>query len=260
MRSGLAADRMGWDATRLSRVERGLYRVSPDEVRRFAAMLEVDDPAAVEEVAAVAEEPPGAGWWAPYAGRIGSHYLDFIELEAEARTIRIHHPVVIPGPLQSPGYAREILTEAASREQGRAEMLVNIRVARQEILTRNEPVHIHALVPESALHARFGGGPNIMREQLHRLLDVSEMSNVTLQIVPLTAHPAYVSKGPVTLLGFRHPWVPVASVDNPMGGSHTEDPEQVEYLEGEFGEIVSIALSVSDSREILTEYLEGLHK
>lgn len=260
--AGDAARRMGMDNSRFSRVERGYYRVSRQEVQQLAELLGVDDPEGVEEVARAAELPPGAGWWAPYAHRIGQNYLDFIELEADSDDIRIHHPSIVPGPLQCPGYVREIITRGPTAVSAAdAEMLVTIRIARQEILTRTDrPVKLHALVPESAFHARFEQGPALMRDQLRRLLDVSDMPNVTLQIIPLTAHPTYGSNGAMTLLGFRRPWVPVASVDNPMGGVHTEDPEQVTFLEKDFNGIGSIALPVERSREVISEYLEGLHK
>lgn len=258
MKSGDAAKLMGWDTTRLSRIERGTYRISGDEVRSLCAKLGVDDPAGVEEVAKAAEEPIGGGWWAAYAGRIGQNYLDFIELEAEAQTIYIQHPVIVPGLLQSPGYVREILTRAPTAAAEHAEMLVSIRMARQAVLSK--ATKLHALVPESALHAQFESGPAVMRDQIRKLLDASEMPNVELQLIPLTAHPTYGANGGVTILSYRHPWANVASIDSSFGGSHTDDAEQVTFLDGEFSAIASIALSVDKSRDLLNEYLEGLHK
>jgi len=262
MRAGDAATCMGWDSTRLSRVERGQYRVSADEVRRLCGHLGVDDEAAVNEVARVAEKPPGGGWWAPYVGRIGDAYQDFIALEADADAIRMHHPIVIPAPLQSAGYVRELLTRAATNlTHERAEMLVSIRTARQEILIRDQgPAQLHALVPEPALHAQLENGPAVMRDQLRKLIDATQMPNVQLQLIPLTAHPALVTKGPITLMSFRHPWVPIGSVDSPLGGTHIEDPEQVAWLAEEFDMISSTALTVNQSRKRLTEYLEGLYE
>jgi hypothetical protein len=253
---------MQMDGPRFSRVERGYYRVSREEVYGLTSKLGVDDPEGVEEVARAAEQPAGAGWWAPYVGRVGQNYLDFIEMEADATDIRIHHPSIVPGPLQSPGYVREIITRGPTAvSEAQAEMLVSIRIARQEILTRTDHLmKLHALVPESAFHATFEQGPALMRDQLRRLLDVSDMPQVTLQIIPLTAHPTYGSNGAMNLMRFRHPWVPVASVDNPMGGTHTEDPEQVTFLANDFHGIAAIALPAERSREVITEYLEGLHK
>ncbi|MGW3196845.1 helix-turn-helix domain-containing protein [Streptomyces sp. NPDC001118] len=262
MPAGDAARMMNWPGPRLSRIERGVYRVTADEVRTLCAKYGIDDPDGVDEVARVAEERAGDGWWAAYADRIGKEYYDFIQLEAKAKTMRIQHPVVIPGPLQSPGFVREMITRAPTTVSAeRAEMLVHVRLARQEILTRDEePVAVHALVPESAFHARFESGPSIMRDQLQRLLDLSERPHVTLQIVPLTAHPTFGANGAMTILTFRHPWTPVASVDNPMGGSHTEDPDKVAVLTAEFDAIAAIALPVQESRDLLTTYLEGLHQ
>jgi hypothetical protein len=260
LKSGDAAKLMKWDTTRLSRIERGLYRVSGDEVRELIDKYGVDDPVAVDEIAAAAEEPPGAGWWSSYP--MSTPYRDFVELEADSETIRIVNPVVIPGPVQTHGYAREIITRSAHPEtEQRAEQLVSIRMARQEILYRPvKPVKLQALIPQSALHAEFETAPVVMKEQLRKLLDVSELPNVTIQIIPVSAHPAFVSNGAVTILTFRHPWAPVVSIDNPMGGDHSEDQRQVAYMEAVFEQTASIALPVDKSRDLLTEYLDGLRK
>ncbi|MGW3199226.1 helix-turn-helix domain-containing protein [Streptomyces sp. NPDC001118] len=264
MKSGDAARLMNWDTTRLSRIERGLYRISGSDVRSFCKELGIEDEAGVSEVAKVAEEPVGGdhGWWKAYDGRASESLLDFVQLEARATSVRMHHPVVIPGPLQTPGYMREIIGRSpAAITPDQVEILVAIRLARQEILARTEnPVDFHALVPESAFHAKFETGPDIMRDQLRRLLDVSARPNVKLQIIPLTAHPTYGSNGATTILTFQHPWVPVVSVDNPLGGTHSEDPAQIDRMERVFNAAADIALPVGKSRDLITEYLEGLHK
>lgn len=257
-KTGDIAKLMDWDGTRVSRVLRGTYRISAEEVRTLADRLGVNDPEGVAEVARVAEEPIGAGWWAGYAGRIGQNYLDYIVLESDAQALQIQHPVIVPGLLQSPGYVREMITRAPTAVSAeRAEALVAIRLARQSVLMSSR---LHALVPESALHAKFESGPAIMRDQIRKLLDASEMENVELQLIPLTVHPTYGSNGAITILSYKHPWAKVASVDNPMGGNHTEDAEQVEFLEKEFAAIAEIALPVKKSRDVLNQYLEGLHQ
>ncbi|MGW1146158.1 helix-turn-helix domain-containing protein [Streptomyces sp. NPDC002454] len=253
-----AARAMGWSQARFSRVERGYYRITREEVYDLCAKLGVDDPDGVEEVARAAEEPTGQGWWAAYAKNLTQSYGDFIELEAEAREIQMHHPVVVPGLFQTPGYARELIFQQPSAvTPGEAEDLVSVRLARQAVMGRVEKVH--ALVPESALHARLVSGPGVMKDQIRRLIDVSEMSNVELQLIPLTAHPTYGAIGAMTILSFRSPWSTVGSVDSPLGGHHTEDVEQVNVLQRDFTAISSIALAVDKSRDCLNHYLEGLH-
>ncbi|MFF3554604.1 helix-turn-helix domain-containing protein [Streptomyces tsukubensis] len=258
MKAGDAARLMGWESARLSRIERGTYRISGDDVHKLCGKLGVDDPDGVAEVARAAEEPIGTSWWSAYADRIGQQYLDFIELEAEATSIQIQHPVIIPGLLQSPGYVREMITQRPTAVSPQhAEVLVAIRLARQAVLSSG--TEVHALVPEMALQAVFGSGRAILRDQIHRLLDASEMPNVKLQLIPLTTHPTYGANGAMTIMSYKHPWAKVASVDSPTGGNHTEDVDKVGFLETEFAAISSIALPVDKTRDRLAEYLEGLH-
>ncbi|WP_258038868.1 helix-turn-helix transcriptional regulator [Streptomyces sp. SM12] len=254
-----AATRAGWDTTRLSRVERGLYRVSADEVRELATLYGVSDEHATTEVAAAAELTPGTGWWAPYIRNVTSDYIDFIELESTATSIRTQHPIVIPGLLQTPGYAREILTDSATSPE-RAEMLVTIRQARRSVLAHPErPCTLHALVPEAAFHAKFSAGPHVGRDQLRHLLDVAGQPNIQVQVVPLSTHPAYLTKGPMTLLEFGRPWSPVASVDNVLGGHHEYRPDAVAQLAEEWHQIAAAALSVPRSRDLMAHHLERIN-
>ena len=255
-----AAKKLGTDTGRFSRLERGVYRISADEIRALAEIYGLNDLEGVEEAVRSNEQEPG--WYAPYRERLSEHYFDFIELETDAQTIRIHHPVIIPGLLQSPSYIHEMLTRGPGAvRRHEAEMLVNVRIGRQLIVTRDEnPVDVHALVPESAFHAQFAEGPLVMRDQLQRLLLLSDLPNVKIQIVPLTTHPSYGSSGPMTLMTYRHPWVPIASTDNAMGGNHSEDPAVVEFLEKDFQATAGIALPVDRSREVIAEHLEGLNK
>ncbi|MFJ1662429.1 helix-turn-helix domain-containing protein [Streptomyces anthocyanicus] len=258
-KAGDIAKQMQWDGTRLSRILKGTYRISADDIRKLADIVGVDDPEAVEEVVRAAKEPLNSAWWKPYAGSIGQNYLDFIELESDARELQIHHPAILPGLLQSPGYVREMITRAPTAvSPEHAEILVAIRQARQVVL--NKVRRLHALVPESALHATFESGPALMRDQILRLLDLSAMPNVELQLIPLTAHPTYGSNGAITIMSFKHPWAKVASTDSPMGGNHTEDAQQVGFLEKDFAAIAGIARPVDQSRDVLHQYLEGLHQ
>ncbi|MFJ4697275.1 MULTISPECIES: helix-turn-helix transcriptional regulator [unclassified Streptomyces] len=258
MKSGDAAKMMGWDITRLSRIERGTYRVSSEEVRAFAAKLGVDDPEGVEEVALAAEEPAGAGWWVPYTGHVQADLLDFVQMEAEADVIRVQHHAVVPGLLQSPAYIREIIGYQSTANSQTLGMMLNLRLARQSVLGKLK--RLHAVVPEAALYPKFDQDPGIMRDQMRRLIDATEMPNIDIQVLPLTSHPRYGSNGAITTLSFKHPWAPVASVDGPTGGAHTEEAEMVAFLAGEFEKIAQAALPYDESRVLLREHLERLHK
>ncbi|MFJ5588378.1 helix-turn-helix domain-containing protein [Streptomyces noursei] len=261
LKSQEAAKLIGWDAPHLSRVERGVYTVNAEKVRNLASVYGVTDTEAIKAVAAASEVPPATGWWAPYARYASQAYLDFIELESEATSIRTHHPTVVPGLFQSPGYAREIISREGNAPADRpVEQLVAIRTGRQELLTRTDsPVQVHALVPESALNAQFKSGAVVMREQLRRLIDYSALPGVTIQIIPLTTHPAYGANGAFTLLTYAHPWLSVVSIDGPGGGTHDQDPELFGVQSDEFESIASVAFTAEQSQKLLRDHLEELH-
>ena len=94
---------------------------------------------------------------------------------------------VVPGLLQTEQYAREILSgyhEVATISPRAIQRRLETRLIRQQLLTRDEPLEYVALVDESVLY-RQRGDQSVMRAQLQRLAEVSELTNVTIRAVPL---------------------------------------------------------------------------
>ncbi|MFC8981002.1 helix-turn-helix domain-containing protein [Streptomyces sp. NPDC057411] len=247
-----AATALGWNQVNFSRIEQGVYNTVADQVREMAALYKVTDPDLIDEVIRAAEDPHGTGWWSAYRGKVSQALLDFIALESEAEVIRVQHPAVIPGLLQAPGYVREMVKDEANRDQ-----LAAVRLARQEVLGRTDsPVEFHALISEAALYHRFGDRPEVMKEQLHRLLEVSDRENITMQIVPLDV-PAYAAANQaMTVMEFRKPWEPILSIDDSLGGSLVEDAEKVTRLDELFFRVADVSLTAAKSRDLIKAHLE----
>jgi len=148
------------------------------------------------------------GWWQSYPRNvIPSEYGDLITVEAEAATIRSYQPEVVPGLLQTAGYARAVIR--AGRKGGTAAEIdrrVEVRLERQEVLTRADPAppRVHVVLNEAVLRRRVGG-PDVMHEQLEDLMADRDRANVTLQVLPFDtgAHPSMV--GPFTMMTFLDP-------------------------------------------------------
>ncbi|MFI5619598.1 helix-turn-helix domain-containing protein [Streptomyces sp. NPDC051567] len=261
LKSGDAAKLMSWDITRLTRIERGLYRISAEEVRALAKAYGVTDQAAVDVLASAAEEPPDIGWWTPFRDAGAQDLLDYIAAESEAESIRIWTPTNIPALLQTPAYTRELMSTSVDRRlRGRLERLVALRMARQQVLTRpGEPVTCRFLVPEYAFYGQFKGGGSVIKDQLRRLFDASYHENVEIRVVPLSTMP-HGGHFAFTLLTFPHPWRPLLSVDNQQGGMLLDDPAEFETSEAMFAQIASVALPVEETRELITKHLEGTNK
>ncbi|MFF5904960.1 helix-turn-helix domain-containing protein [Streptomyces sp. NPDC012623] len=256
---GAAAKQLGWDSTRQGRIERGIYRVAVDDIRKMLETYGIhDDEEAVHEMAAASNEAPGAGWWAAYVGQISDALLDFIILESKSKKIQVQHPSIIPGLLQAPGYVREIFNSPLHPDnRDRSDMLSAIRMARQEVLHRpGGAVHLHALISEAALLHRFPSAPGVMKEQLRKLADDAEQPNITIQIVPADV-PAYAAANQaMTVMSFRHPWPVTISIDNSLGGNFLDDPTEVSDLSVMFEKIAELALPADKSRDLINAHLE----
>jgi transcriptional regulator with XRE-family HTH domain len=110
-------------------------------------------------------------------------FREHLEYEARARQLKIYELAVIPGLLQTEAYARYQFTEAGVRD---IEGQVAARMARQEILARQSPPFVWVLLDEGVVD-RPMGGPEVMREQLAKLLDLSALPHISIRVVPKTA-------------------------------------------------------------------------
>jgi Domain of unknown function (DUF5753) len=124
-----------------------------------------------------------------------------IGLESEAESVRWYSPMLVPGLLQTEWYAREVIRSGLLiAPPGEIERRVQVKMTRQRVLTRDDPLRLAVILDEAAL-LRPVGGPEIMAEQLANLTAAAVRPNVTIQILPLTAgaHPA--TTGEFTILG-----------------------------------------------------------
>ncbi len=164
-----------------------LYQVAPEERDALFALLK----AAGEK-----------GWVQPFAGAIPEEYSMYIQLESEAAAVRNFESLLIPGLLQTEGYIQSSSSgQSPLMPVEQVDLQAKIRIGRQDLLTRSNPLALWAIVDEAVLH-RVVGGPQVMREQFEHLLAMSELPNVTFQIVPFTAGSHVGMRGSFSLLDF----------------------------------------------------------
>src|SRR5215471_15140756 len=95
-----AARRLGWQQSRLSRIETRQSGIPAPDLRKLLDLYGVADAEYRKYLGELARRVNERGWWQKYAGLIGSEYADLIGLEAEARTIRAYEQELVPGLLQ----------------------------------------------------------------------------------------------------------------------------------------------------------------
>ncbi|MDX3063401.1 helix-turn-helix transcriptional regulator [Streptomyces sp. ND04-05B] len=195
------------------------------------------------------------GWWHSYRGVLTPVYEDLISLEAEAESVSSWQLGVIPGLLQTGEYAREIIRATAMSEavEARVDALVEVRLARQAVLTREDPLTLWAIVAEQALRST-SEGDGVMHEQLGRLLAMGKRPNVNVQVLPANA-PLHVGQlGSFTILGFGpHADLDVVHTEGLTSALYVEEREQVAAHRDAWQRLTSAALSVEASAELITE-------
>lgn len=143
--------------------------------------------------------------------------------EATARTLRYYSPTVIPGLLQTPGYAEHVLRLTNYTGQGDEAAALAGRWRRQEALA-DRSRRFNFVIPEAVL--RWSpAGPNVLAAQLDRLVAVAGQDNVSLGVVmsgrepilPLHGFTIYADRGG------EDPFVSVELVHTYVTTSHPAD-------------------------------------
>ncbi len=189
------ASALRWSPAKISRYELGRTSFPLDEVRKLLGYYGVTEPRAAQ-LLALAEEANQRGWWEDFSDALPAEYREFIGLEAEASSAVHWHLGVVPGLLQTPDYTRAILSgyqSAVPTPPSILERREQVRLIRQEALTaRRPPLEFSAVIDEAVL-LRSIGGREVMHAQLWHLVEISELPNIDVRILPLHSGSAAVS-------------------------------------------------------------------
>ncbi|MER7204421.1 transcriptional regulator [Streptomyces sp. CB01635] len=185
----------------------------------------------------LAEEANKPGWWQRFHDILPGWFSMYVSLEGAASLIRSYEPHFVPGLLQTEDYARGVLRSGAvgralAEDPDVVERHVALRMQRQELITREEAPRLWMVMDETALR-RPVGGPDVMRGQIDRLLEVTELANVTLQIAEFAAGPHPGTYGPFVLFRFAMSELPDMVYSEYLTGAVYLDarPEVATHLE-----------------------------
>ncbi|WKU45958.1 DUF5753 domain-containing protein [Streptomyces sp. VNUA116] len=251
--------------SKLSRLERA---ESAAKARDVSALLDLYGQLGRDEITedlrdallVLTKEGAQRGWWHSYRGVLTPMYEDLISLEAEATAVSMWQTGAIPGLLQTADYAREFIrtTLMGEGEQSKVDALVEVRLGRQAVLTRENPLTLWAIIAESAVQTKIGT-EGVMRDQLSRLLHMSTRPNINIQIMPNDA-PLHIGQvGSYTLLGFDdRPDLDVVHTESLTSSMYVEDRRQVGVYRDGFSRLTATALGVEASIERITEIKDQL--
>ncbi|MER5877701.1 helix-turn-helix domain-containing protein [Streptomyces sp. NPDC060235] len=255
--SGQAARLLGWHQSKVSRIETGTSGVKPGDVERLLDVYAVEDPE-LRELLVVLAGSEGNGrhhWWHAYRGVLPPAYRDFISLESGARGMRTLETSVVPGLLQTPDYARAVTRAAVDGlEESKLDTLVEVRLARQDVLRADPPLELCAVLDEAVLR-REVGGPEVMARQLDRLCEAAALPQVRLQVLPFAAGAHIGITGPFVIFSFPNTTdLDVVVLDHLTSSLYLERKEDLQAYTEAFNTLQFHALSPEDS----LDYIAGI--
>ena len=177
---------MDWSLSKLIRIENGSVGISQNDLKAMLAHYKISDEERAAELIALSRGARERSWWNSYRDA-APRLIQLIEYEAAAFIARNFQPLIVPGLLQTEEYARASIRQLDPKmTESRLEDFVEIRMKRQELLQRSDAPLLFFIMDEAVVR-RVVGGQDVRRRQLQRLIDVSVMPNVTIEVVPFRA-------------------------------------------------------------------------
>ena len=247
------AGRTGVNEATLYRVEAAKARPQGRTLTALLDLYAVPDELRAE-LGALARQSGEQNWLQSFPSELPEPYPTYISFEGEARSLLNYESLFIPGLLQTEDYARAALSRGSpTATKDEIQRLVEARMSRQAVLTRDPALRLWAIVDEAAFH-RTVGDEEIMRSQLECLAEAAELPQVTLQALPydVGAHPGMA--GAFVILQFDEPGAPdVIYVESGSGDLFMESEADVARYTTVFEHLRALALPPDASISLIME-------
>ncbi|MBT2399713.1 helix-turn-helix transcriptional regulator [Streptomyces sp. ISL-100] len=257
-----ASERLGMSGPPvLSKIENGKMRVPGASLDQYFAIYDVPESRKTEirRLASLASSGRRGNLLNQYRDAIDDPFADYLELEELANHADFYASQLIPGLLQTEEYAHAVVSSGTRwRTKREVSTFVELRMRRQAVLRRELPLSLWCVLDEAVLRRRVGGS-EVLRAQLHHLLNVQdEVPHVQLQVMPfgLGAH-AGVSAGSYTVFRFDS-GDPVVVVEPLTTSLYLEEDAHVGQYELAFNLLRARALGTDESCAFIRKTIEEL--
>ena len=260
---GLTRDQAGWairgSESKISRMELGRVAFKERDVTDLLRLYGMDDEAEHQRLLAMTREANLPGWWQAYADVLTTWFQNYLDLEQAAELIRTYEVQFVPGLLQTDAYARAVImlghgTASPQEIDRRAEL----RMARKQLLVREDPPKLWAVIDEAVLRRRIGG-PQVLREQIEHLLEMTVLRNVRLQVIPFASGGHAAAGGAFSILRFPHDEVPdVVYIEHLTSGLYLDKREDVDSYAAAMGRLFIEAEPPNRTPDLLRRALQDL--
>jgi transcriptional regulator with XRE-family HTH domain len=241
--------------SKISRMELGRVSFKERDVVDLLALYGVEEAAERDALVMLAREANAAGWWHQYADVLPDWFQTYVGLEEAASVLRVYEVQFVPGLLQTPSYARAVITRGQPGAPAQEiERRVSMRITRQELLTKEGGPRLWAVVDEAALR-RPVGSPEVFRSQLEHLIEVTQDARITLQVTPFGTGAPIAEAGAFTIMRFPEQDLPdVVYLEQLTSALYLDKREDVER----YSEVMERLSVESESPERTADLLRGM--
>jgi transcriptional regulator with XRE-family HTH domain len=243
-----------------SAVENERRILSEENLIKVLELFECDEEEREELLAlrAVAKE---RGWWNRYSAILDDNLQRLLGLEDGAHSIHGYESLLIPGLLQTPEYARALMTPDVNIRRVEVDQLVEVRMRRQQRLVGDNPIRLTELISEAALRQEVGGS-GVLRRQLEHLAKLVQENpdSIDVRVIPFTA-PSCGLFGAATvhMIGFANPRLrTVIWQETVTSWGIRDDRSRIRDIEGAYGDAMRRALNKKESLVLINQRIEEL--
>ncbi|MED7954153.1 helix-turn-helix transcriptional regulator [Streptomyces sp. BE20] len=245
--------------SKISRMELGRVGFKERDVADLLTLYGVEAEQERASVLGLVRAANATSWWQGYGDVLPGWFQNYLGLEEAATLIRSYEVQFVHGLLQTADYARAVITHGGHvTEAEEIERRVEVRLKRQAVLTAEQSPRLLAVLDEAVLR-RPWGGPELMRAQVDRLLELTELPNVVLQVMPLGFGGLRAEGGAFSVLTFDDQDLPdIVYLEQFTTALYLDKPAEVAEYAGAMDGLLADSLSLDRTRELLRSVRQEL--
>ena len=249
-----AAEQLGISPSKVTKIELAQLAATRDDLLKMLDVYGETDPEQQALLLSMVREGNRKEWWEGHRV-LHPKFASYLGLESVATTLQAYDTHLVHGLLQTPDYTRALLRAVRpDLLEHEVDQLVQVRIRRQEVLTRADPppLTLWSVMDEAVLRRQVGGRET-MHAQLQRLIAASMQPNVTLLVMPdsLGAHPGL--DGPLAILQFETGTRPVVYVEAQAGNLYMEKDDDLRRCQQTMNHILAAAPGPEQSLALIRQ-------
>ncbi|MGQ4387866.1 helix-turn-helix domain-containing protein [Streptomyces sp. SAS_270] len=248
------AGRCGWHHAKTSRIENAKTPPSPTDIRRWCTACNAESHTADLIAASRDAESMYTEWQRRVRQGLRQLQDSYVKLYRSTRLFRVYSPTLIPGLVQTEGYARALLGANAQLLDvpNDAEEAAAARLERSQII--HERGHRFVLlIEEGALYYQLADG-DTMAAQLGYLLTAGALPAVSLGVIPRATRERAL--WPQELFHVYDDTL--VSVELLSAQVNITQPSEIELYLKAFEQLRSMAVYGADARALILKAIEAL--